>query len=94
MVTLVLEAARDQVTVSIDGKPRRISKAQAAVIQLANKVATGDPKLLLKFIDLIASIEARAEAARPSDYPFNDTDKTVIEEIYRRLRPYKERRSD
>ncbi|MEH6952611.1 DUF5681 domain-containing protein [Nitrobacter sp. NHB1] len=94
IATLVLDAARDQVTVAIDGKKRRISKAQAAAIHLANAGATGNEKLLLKFIDLIAGIEARAEAARPSDYPFNDTDKTVIEEIYRRLRPYDERGSD
>lgn len=84
----MLEAARDQVTVTIDGQPRRISKAQAAVIQLANSGATGNPKLLLKFIDLIAKIEAEAAAAKPSDYPFSDADRVVIGEIYRRLQPY------
>lgn len=91
IATLVLDAARDQVTVTIDGEPRRISKAQAAVIQLANKGATGDPKLLLKFIDMLAKIEADA---RPSDYPFSDADRLVIEKIYRRLQPYDERESD
>jgi hypothetical protein len=94
IVTHVLDAARDQVTVTIDSKQRRISKAQAAAIHLANAGATGNEKLLLKFIDLIASIEARAEAARPSDYPFSETDKIVIEGTYRRLRPYDERESD
>ena len=54
----------------------------------------GDPKLLLKFIDLIAGIEARAEAARPSEYPFSEVDKKVIREIYKRLRPYDERVDD
>jgi hypothetical protein len=49
---------------------------------------------LLKFIDLIADIEARAEAARPSEYPFGDTDETVIRAIYKRLRPYDQRESD
>lgn len=90
----MLEAARDQVNVTIDGKSRTISKGQAAAIHLANAGATGSEKLLLKFIDLIASLEARAEAARPSDYPFSDTDRVVIAEIYRRLRPYDERESD
>jgi len=94
IATHVLEAARGQVTVTIDGKPRRITKSQAAAIQLANKGAMGDPKLLLKFIDLIADIEARAEAARPSEYPFSDTDEIVIRAIYKRLRPYDERGSD
>jgi hypothetical protein len=90
---MVMEAARDQVTVTIEGKPRRISKAQAAAIQLANAGATGDPKLLVKFLDLIAEIEERAEAAKPSEYPFNDLDQKVIHEIYKRLRPYDERGS-
>jgi hypothetical protein len=43
---------------------------------------------VLQFIDLIAGIEARAEAARPSAYPFSEVDKKVIHEIYKRLRPY------
>ena len=89
-----MEAAREQVTVTIDGKRRKISKAQAAAIHLANAGATGNEKLLLRFIDLIAGIEARAEAARPSEYPFSDIDKTVIREIYKRLQPYDERGSD
>ena len=54
MVTLVLEAARDQVPVAIDGKKRKISKAQAAAINLANAAATGNRKFVLQFIDLIA----------------------------------------
>jgi DNA polymerase IIIc chi subunit len=88
MVTMVLEAARDQVPVAIDGKKRKISKAQAAAINLANAAATGNPKFVLQFIDLIAGIEARADAARPSAYPFSEVDKKVIHEIYKRLRPY------
>lgn len=91
---MVLEAAHAQVTVTIDGKKRQISKAQAAAIHLANAGATGNEKLLLKFIDLIAGIEAGAEAARPSEYPFSDIDKKVIREIYKRLRPYDERGND
>ena len=90
MVTMVLEAARDQVPVTIDGKKRKISKAQAAAINLANAAATGNPKFVLQFIDLIAGIEASAEAARPSEYPFSEVDKKVIHELYKRLRPYDE----
>ena len=46
LATLIMEAARDQVSVTIDGKPRKISKAKSAAIQLANKGATGDPKAI------------------------------------------------
>ncbi len=41
IATLVLDAAREQVTVTIEGKKRKISKAQSAVIQLANAGAMG-----------------------------------------------------
>ena len=94
IATLVLEASHAEIEVTLDGKKRKISKAQAAAIHLANAGATGNAKLLLKFIDLIAEIEARAEAARPSDYPFSDADIRVIREIYKRLRPYDERVND
>ncbi len=94
IATLVLEAANAQIEVTIEGKKRKISKAQSAAIQLANAGAMGNPKLLLKFIDLIAAIEARAEAARPAEYPFSDADKAVIQETYKRLRPYDERADD
>ena len=89
MVALIMEAANEQFEISIDGKKRKISKAQAAAMQLANAGAKGNEKLLLKFIDLIADIEA----ARPSEYPFSDADIKVIRETYKRLRPYDERRN-
>ena len=94
LATIIMEAARDQVTVTIDGKKRKISKKQSAAIQLANAGATGNPRLLVKFLDLIAEIEAQAEAARPSEYPFSDVDIKIIQEIYKRLRPYDERVND
>jgi len=91
---LIMDAASDTVIVTIEGKKRRISKAQSAVIQLANAAATGDHKSAVKLLNLIADIEARAEAARPSEYPFSDVDKNVIGEIYERLRSYDERAND
>jgi hypothetical protein len=94
IATLVLQAANEQVAVTIDGKKRKISKAQSAAMQLANAGAMGNPKLLVKFIDLIEEIERRAEAARPSDYPFSDVDIKVIREIHKRLRPYGDRVND
>ncbi len=89
-----MAAARTQVPVTIAGKKRKISIAQAAAMRLANEAAKGNPKFLIKFLDLIADIEAKAEAARPSEYPFSDADIKIIREIYERLRPYDERADD
>ena len=45
LTTLIMDAARDQVSVVIDGQPRKVSNLQATVAQLASKqrVATKKP---------------------------------------------------
>lgn len=89
-----MEAARTKVTVTIDGKKRRITMAQAITMKLALRAAAGEAKATAEFLDWMDKIERRAEAARPSEYPFNDLDKKVIREIYKRLRPYEDRMGD
>ena len=83
--TLISEAARDQVTATIDGRQRRISKVQATAMQLATKAAAGDPKAMIQFLDWVDEIEARAAAARPAQYPLSEADITVIRAVYARL---------
>lgn len=83
--TLIMEAAHGQVTATIDGKQRRISKVQATTMQLATKAAAGDPKAMIKFLDWIDEIEARAAAARPAQYPLSEADIEVIKAVFNRL---------
>ena len=40
--SIMMDAARDQVTATIDGTQRKISKIQATAMQLATKAAGGD----------------------------------------------------
>jgi len=89
-----MEAVNDPVTVTIEGKSRKITKLQATAMQLATRAATGNDKAIAKLLDWVDEIESRAEAARPSEYPFSEVDKKVILETYKRLRPYNERESD
>ena len=89
-----MEAINDPVIVTIEGKSRKITKLQATAMQLATKAATGNDKAIAKLLDWVDEIEARSEAARPSEYPFSDVDKKVIGEIYKRLQPYDERTDD
>lgn len=86
--TLIMEAAHGQVTATIDGKQRKISKVQATTMQLATKAAAGDPKAMLKFLDWVDEIETRAAAARPSQYPVSDADMEVIKAVHDRLWQY------
>lgn len=42
--TLIRQAARGQITVTVDGSARPISRAQAVVLILAAKTLAGDPQ--------------------------------------------------
>jgi len=55
--TLIMEAANAEVTATIDGKPRRISKLQATAMQLATKASKGDQSAINKFLDWVDEIE-------------------------------------
>lgn len=92
--TIFIESAYDNVPVTIDGKRQRIPKVQAAAIQLSNALASGNDKLTLKYIQQLVEYQADAAAVRPSEYPFTDVDKSVIQQIFERLRPYGKRGRD
>jgi hypothetical protein len=84
--TLLREAADDQVTATIGGKVRTISKLQATAMQLATKAASGDQAAINKFLDWMDEIEARAAAARPSQFPLSEADIEVIRETHERMK--------
>jgi hypothetical protein len=83
LTTVIMEAARDQISVEIDGKPRRISALQATVAQLASKAARGDQKAMVQFLDRIAEVEGRV---KPSEYPLGEQDVEVLRAAYERMK--------
>jgi hypothetical protein len=83
--TLLMEAARDQVTATIDGKQRRISKIQATVMQLATKAAGGNQASMAKLLDWVDELETRAAAAKPVEFPFSQADLEVLRAIEERM---------
>jgi hypothetical protein len=84
--TLFMEAARDQVTATIDGKQRKITKAQATAMQLATRAAGGHPASVAKFLDWMDEFETRAAAAKPSEFPFGEADLQVLRTTYERMK--------
>jgi Family of unknown function (DUF5681) len=85
LASVIMDAARDQVTATIAGKQRRINKIQATAMQLATKAAAGDAASITRFLNWIDEIEARAASAKPKEFPFGDADLAVIREVYRRM---------
>jgi Family of unknown function (DUF5681) len=84
--TYLMEAARDQVTATVGGRTRRISKLQATTMQLATKAAGGDQAAIGRFLDWIDEIETRAANVKPSQYPISEPDIEVIRAIYERMK--------
>jgi hypothetical protein len=84
--TIIMDAANAQVTATIDGKPRKISKLVATAMQLATKAAGGDQKSVGQFLDWVDEIEARAAAVRPVQFPFTHADLEVLRETYERMK--------
>ena len=84
--TYLMEAARDQVSVTIDGRTRAISKLQATTMQLATKAAGGDQAAMGRFLDWVDEIETRAASVKPTQFPLSAPDIEVIRAAYDRMR--------
>jgi hypothetical protein len=81
-----MEAARDQVTATIDGKQRSISKIQATAMQLATKAAGGDQAAIVRFLDWVDEFERRSAAAKPAEFPFSEADLQVLRAVHERMK--------
>lgn len=81
-----MEAARDQVTATVGGKTRTISKIQATTMQLATKAARGDQAAMARFLDWVDEIETRAAASRPNQFPLSEPDIEVLRVTYERMK--------
>jgi Family of unknown function (DUF5681) len=92
--TLIMEAARDQVTATIDGKPRKISKIQATTMQLATKAAGGDQAAIGRLLDWVDDIETRAAAVKPTQFPLSAPDLEVLRAVYERMKQCEPERAE
>jgi len=82
----MMEAARDQVSATIGGKTRKISKIQATTMQLARPGGGGDHAAMGRLLDWIDEIETRAAAAKPANFPLSAPDLEVLRAIYDRMK--------
>lgn len=70
LTTIIARAAREKITVVVNGKRRKITKLEAAMTQLANQAAAGDQRAIQILIAQIAVVErvaAQTPAAEPAD---------------------------
>jgi hypothetical protein len=86
LATLMMQAAQNPVTATINGKKRTISTLHATTMQLATRAAGGDPKSMAKFLDWVDKIESRAAAIRPTQFPLSEPDLEVLRAAYERMK--------
>lgn len=63
--TVFMMAMSQPVTITENGRRKRITKLDAAVTQLANDAARGDKKSIQLMCSLLQALEPRIEAQRP-----------------------------
>lgn len=70
LTTIIARAAREKVTVVVNGRRKMITKLEAAMTQLANQAAAGDQRAIQILIAQIAVVErvaAQTPGAEPTD---------------------------
>jgi hypothetical protein len=86
LASVLSRALAEKVTVTENGRRRKITKLEAMTKQLVNKAAGADLAAMKLLVALIQFTENRNEPNRRSTESMNDADKKIIQEFYARLR--------
>ncbi|MEJ0041254.1 MAG: DUF5681 domain-containing protein [Rhizomicrobium sp.] len=70
----------------IGGQRKRIKLTEAVLLKLSQQALAGDKKAMGMVLDLWKESEEKMESEREAEYPFSEPDRTVIEEIYARMK--------
>jgi hypothetical protein len=83
--TLLNEALSEQVSVTDNGRRRKISKRQAIIVQLVNRSATADLRAIKILVDIVREIERQTEPASAGLAEFSEADEKVLEQLKARF---------
>jgi hypothetical protein len=83
---LLNDALNETVTITANGRRRKITKREAVIKQLVNKSASADARSLKILLDLMLRLEARARAsAAPTTPAIGPGDEEVLAQLKARL---------
>ena len=83
---LLVAALDEPVTVTINGKRRRVTKREAIVTQMVDKSASADLRATKMLIDMLKEAEAKAGPASPEPAKLTAPDREVVDLFVARLR--------
>jgi len=82
--TILDRAAGEKVTINEGGRRRKISKLEAASIQIVNKAASGDLSAAKLLIDLIRTLPTANDESESKPYR-NEHDLAVMKRLVQRM---------
>jgi hypothetical protein len=85
LTTLLNDALNEPVTITEDGRRRKITKREAVIKQLVNKSASADPRSLKILLDLMLNLEARARSSTAPSPAVGPADEEVLAQLKARL---------
>src|SRR5271169_1116950 len=87
LATLLSQALDEKVTLTEDGRRRRVTKRELVVKQLVNKSASADLRAIKQLIDIVERVEGRSGASPtpPPSPAFSAADEEVITELKKRM---------
>jgi len=87
LATVLSEALDEKVSVTEDGRRRRITKRELVVAQLVNKSAKADLRAIKQLTDIVERVERRTDASQAPPPPpsFSAADEEVIAELKKRM---------
>ena len=85
LTTLLNDAPNDPVTITENGRRRKITKREAVIKQLVNRSASADPRSLKILLDLMLNLEARARASAAPTPAIGPGDEEVLAQLKARL---------
>ncbi len=94
LATVLERTLRERVVVNENGRRIELTKLEAAIKQLVNKAALGDPTALRQLLALVASAEERSGLASASTGDVHPVDLQVMQSIVRRFQDCAKEASD
>ena len=85
LTTLLNDALNESVTITENGRRRKITKREAVIKQLVNKSASADARSLKILLDLMLNLEARARASAAPVPAVGPGDEEVLAQLKARL---------
>jgi hypothetical protein len=85
LTTLLNDALNEPVTITENGRRRKITKREAVIKQLVNKSASSDARSLKILLDLMLNLEARARSSIASPPVIGPGDEEVLAQLKARL---------